>query len=323
MVLPTLHLSTYARATGADRALRRRFARGEVTRLLPGVYIDSTVWESLSPDDRYRNRVRAGSLLSAPATQFSHDSAAALHGLPNVGAWPGRLHQLGERSTGGASLPWLRRHLVGLDDQPTVIAGITVTSLPRTLVDIACGSPFIRSVTMLDYALGSSGNSDSSPRNALATRDDVHSVLDSLGTYRGLVRARRAIDFADGRSGSPAESFARAQFLAIGYPAPVLQKEFFDERGSIGFVDFYWPELDLIVEYDGRVKYGEGRAFQRDISAERVLWEEKVREDRLRRVCTGFARLTREVVRDLPTLVSYLRPFGLQPRPRRRIGPTP
>jgi len=144
-----------------------------------------------------------------------------------------------------------------------------------------------------------------------------HQLLQALGSllpYPGSARARLAIDFADGCSGSPAESFCRVQFHALGLPAPELQVEISDEFGSIGFADFYWRHLGLVCEYDGRSKYGAFRQFQRNISAEQVLWQEKVREDRMRRVVKGFARLTSETVRDRHALADYLRTYGLVPR---------
>ncbi|CAN5324660.1 hypothetical protein BH09ACT1_BH09ACT1_29110 [soil metagenome] len=207
------------------------------------------------------------------------------------------------------------RHRVGLDPSPVIIEGITVTSLPRTLIDIARTSLLDRAVTMFDHALWSDALGGRPPQ---VSKAEIQSVMDELRSLRGLGKAQRALAFADGLSGSPAESFCRVQFMAIGLPAPVLQKEIFDERGSIGFVDFYWPELDLVVEYDGRGKYGEGRKFQLGISAERVLWEEKIREDRIRRVVSGFSRLINGVVTNRSALAQHLRPFGLYPPSRFR-----
>jgi len=93
-----------------------------------------------------------------------------------------------------------------------------------------------------------------------------------------------------------------------------LQVEIVDEAGSIGFVDFYWRHLGLACEYDGPLKYGVNRQFQRDISVEQLLWKEKVREGRMRRVVRGFVRLTAEIVRDRRGLAEYLLPFGLAPQ---------
>jgi len=104
--------------------------------------------------------------------------------------------------------------------------------------------------------------------------------------------------------------------LALGYPDPELQVEFVDEEGSIGFVDFFWPELGLIGEFDGRSKYGEQRRYQRNITLEQILVSEKEREDRLRRVSRSFVRLDWAKVSDRRRLAAYLRPHGLVERGR-------
>ncbi len=65
-----------------------------------------------------------------------------------------------------------------------------------------------------------------------------------------------------------------------GIPRPKRQQEIFDASGLIGRVDFWWPELRTVGEFDGRVKYG--RANPSGRPPEDVLWDEKRREDRLR-----------------------------------------
>lgn len=309
IALPPLQLARESRALGTDRELRRQASMGLVTRIAAGVYVDSAIWMTLDSDARYRTRILAEATRSPDDSQFSHDSAAAMYGLPSIGPWSSRLHQLGVSGAGPSPRSAIQRHRVGLDPNPFSIDGVTVTSLPRTLIDVARTSPFDRAVTMIDYALR--GLTAAGERTYKVERADVHTALHESGTLRGLGKAARALAFADGLSGSSAESFCRVQFMAIGLPPPVLQKEIFDERGSIGYVDFYWPELDLVVEYDGRGKYGEGRNFQRGISSERVLWEEKVREDRIRRVVRSFSRLINEAVGNRAALVQHLRPFGL------------
>jgi hypothetical protein len=151
------------------------------------------------------------------------------------------------------------------------------------------------------------------------TKADLRAEMDALAPYRGLVRAAGPIDFADGLSGSPAESFGRVQFHALGLPAPELQVEFSDERGSIGFADFYWRELDLdlVVEVDGRSKYGAGRRYQTGMSIEQIVLAEKDREDRMRRVVTSFARLDWAQLQNRHSLAARLRSYGLVAERRR------
>ena len=311
----TFILSREAERLGSDRELRRKCAAGLLSRVAPGVYMEKTEWASLDPDERYRARVQAASLRSRPGAQFSHDSAAAMFRLPSLGPWPASVHELVPLSDGGTSRRGIRRHGLGVDPAPAAIDGVTVTSLRRTLVDIACAVPLVRAVAMLDEALRPARKGE--PRwelgLPLVTKAQLLATMSDLAPYRGLVAAHRAVEFADGASGSPAESLCRVQFHALGLPAPELQREFFDEQGSIGFADFYWRELDLVVEIDGRSKYGADRHFQRGASLDELVWLEKQREDRMRRVVTGFDRLGWETVNDRRGLAMRMARHGLIP----------
>ena len=85
-------------------------------------------------------------------------------------------------------------------------------------------------------------------------------------------RVERVIHFSTAKSESPGESLSRVVFAELGLPDPEQQEDYFDERGFIGRVDFVWPELGVIAEFDGEAKYGKGAS----------VFEEKKREDRLR-----------------------------------------
>jgi hypothetical protein len=66
-----------------------------------------------------------------------------------------------------------------------------------------------------------------------------------------------------------------------GFPKPELQRSFSDARGRIGYVDFAWPDFRIIGEADGDAKYLDA-ALRGRRTAERVVLDEKIREDRLR-----------------------------------------
>lgn len=285
--------------------------RGALVRIATGVFVPVAEWKGLNADAQYRVRVEAASLISGPESQFSHDSAAAMWRLPSIGPWSSDVHELTPRAPGGTSRVGIRRHGIGLDPNPAIVDGVTITSLVRTLIDVSCVGPFVRAVAMVD-----SGLHDDEDELGTPTKLQLLTAMDGLEPYRGLTRARKVIDFASPLSGSPGESFSRVQFLALGYPAPEQQVEFFDEHGSIGFVDFFWRELGLICEFDGRSKYGKMRRFQRDMTLEQILMSEKEREDRLRRVSRSFVRLDWAKVSDRRRLAAYLRPHGLVERGR-------
>lgn len=68
---------------------------------------------------------------------------------------------------------------------------------------------------------------------------------------------------------------------AAGLPAPVLQWEVRSRAGRLlGRVDFAWPGLRTVGEFDGRVKYGALLRPGQDPGD--AVFEEKLREDAIR-----------------------------------------
>jgi len=322
--LPNLYLTKEAVLLLSDRELRRGGERGTLTRLCAGVYIPTAEWNALDADGKYRARVRAVALRARSTPQFSHDSAAAMWRLPSVGPWPRKAHQLIDAQRATSSRVGVVRHARGMDSRPEQIDGVTVTSLARTLIDVSCTSAFVRAVAMVDDGLRTTRKGD--PRWGWVTSnvnvEALSSALHQLAPYAGSVKAQRVLDFSTSKSGSPGESVARVQFFALGFPPPQLQVEIRDERGFIGYADFYWPELDLVVEFDGRSKYGGSRRYQRNLSPREILLEEKDREDRIRRVVTSFARIDWRKTSNRRVLAAHLLPHGLQPAPRALQGET-
>jgi len=315
MTYPEILLTRELRSLGMRRQLQTWHARGEVEQLIPGAYARTSSVNELGPDDRYRLLVIATALLF-PENQYSHDSAAALWHLPSIGPWPAAVHAVAPRSTGGRSKAHVVRHGIGIDPMPVVLDGVTVTSFARTLADVASGPRFGRAVAMLDDGLRSPVEGDHRFGAAAPTKQAVREVLDSLGAVPGYARARLALDFADGRSQSAGESLSRVQIHALRLPAPELQVPFHDAHGFIGDVDFYWPHLGLIGEFDGHSKYGDVRRFARHLSPQEVLIAEKEREDRLRAVSAGFVRWNWKTAVDRRALGALLGARGLLPARR-------
>jgi hypothetical protein len=169
----------------------------------------------------------------------------------------------------------VRKHAVRDPDQHlTTVAGIACTTLERTVLDLAATEPFEEAIVALDWALGGA-----------VTQDRLREVLDEWDPARGRRRVEAALAFADGASGSPGESLSRVRIREAGLPTPVLQEAFFDDAGLIGFVDFWWPDFDLIGEFDGLKKYREADMLAGRSPGEVVI-AEKIREDRLRATST-------------------------------------
>jgi hypothetical protein len=148
---------------------------------------------------------------------------------------------------------------------------LTITGIPRTVVEVATDCSFTTAVGVTDWALA----------KGHVTKDQLPALLDELGIRRGRTKAMRVFEFADGRSASPGESLSRVRMHEAGFPPPVLQHRFDDAHGLAGIVDFWWPEHNLVGEFDGVAKYvREELTHGKDIT--QIILDEKWREDRIR-----------------------------------------
>jgi hypothetical protein len=259
-----------------DPSHRRRLIaearRGRVRRLTAGRYVLTSAWEAASEHERHRARVRAVLPGASERLVVSHESAVALHDLPWIGPFPDSVTV----TDPGRSAGQRRAHLqkaggAGRDLQTTQVQGHCVTSLVVTAVDIALRASFPAAVVVLDAVLAR-GVARQAIMDELAGREP---------RPRSRTRARQAIAFADGASGSAGESICRLRMAELGFPRPVLQQPFSDETGLIGVVDFWFPEQGIVVEFDGMVKY-RSTEMRGGRTPEQVVIDEKVREDRLR-----------------------------------------
>jgi predicted transcriptional regulator of viral defense system len=300
--------SDLVRVGADDRALRYAAARGELVRVHRGAFVPAEVWNSLDRDQRYRCRVRAVGLVSRGRPVLSHESAAALWGIPTIGRSE-LVHVITSPSAGTRTENGVRRHGLAVDEADILdVGGVRFTTLRRTLLDLIRDGGFTAGTVALDWALRPTG---SEPKPYLE-REAFASYVQHQTLGRGSSRVARVVAFADPQAESPGESLSRAVIHELGFPGPELQVEIRDEGGFIGRVDFYWPEQRLIGEFDGEIKYGpDGER------ARRVVIDEKWREDRLRGTGRGVVRWDWRTASHGPLLFDLLHRAGL-PSPRRR-----
>jgi hypothetical protein len=260
--------------------------------LYPGVYVRSDAWRGLDSASQHRLRVKAAAAKLGADTVFSHRSAAAMWNLPRVGEpWPDQVHVLAASADGGRSNAMVARHTVGVPEVVQDIDGVLVTSLARTIVDLAATVPFTQAVVFADAALHRTLHPVRGvPRTSLLL-DDLIAAQVSLPMRHGAARARKVINFASPAADGPGESLSRVSMLVSGIPAPVLQQPLQGASGKLWTVDFFWPAFNLIGEFDGEVKYTDP-VLLRGRSPSHVLFEEKRREDDLRAAGYRMSRWT-------------------------------
>lgn len=300
-----------------DQPLRKAIGRGELVRVHRGAYVVAKEWESLNRRERYRKQVIAAALASRSRPVLSHQSAAAIWGIPTIGDTRGIVHVLTTISAGTRTENGFRRHAADVGEDDVVERdGVLVTSLHRTLIDLARDTPFASAVAGLDWSVRSS-SSDSPP---LTTIVALQVYFDQFPSPRNRRRVHRALEFSSPLAGSPGESMSRAVIHELGFAVPVLQLEVTDRRGLAGIADFGWPEHSLLGEFDGLVKYTRNMTRPGE-NIDAIVVREKIREDRMRATGRGMTRWLWKDALQPALLDQQLSEAGV-PR-QRRSGPVP
>jgi hypothetical protein len=269
---PSLHLRSRLLAAGyTDDEIRRMLRDGGLARVRRGAYVAGAVPEDIVA--RHVLLVRAALAQLSPDAVVSHVSAAAVFGLPVWGLPLDRVHITRDRPrTGARRGSRVHTHSTPLGADEVVLRdGVPVTSPARTVLDVARAVPFEQAVVVADAALN----------QRLVDRAALQRALDMPRRWPGLPAARRVLAFADARAVGPGESRSRVAILRTGLPAPVLQWEVRRRDGRfVGEVDFGWPRMRTVGEFDGRIKYG--LLVPPGQEPADVLYKEKLREDALR-----------------------------------------
>ena len=257
--------------------LHRMSRSGEVQRIRRGAY----EWEpsrSLERRDEHRRLIAATLRQTSVDAAISHMSAAVLHGLPIWNDQLGRVHLTRNQGGGGKIRRYVHLHVAPLKDVDVrEIEGQPVTTLARTVLDLLRTLTMERSIPIGDAAL----------RLGLTLEELAEVAARCIG-WRGMLQARRAMNFLDARSESAGESYSRVVLDRIGIPPPRLQYGVWHRGILIGRADFCWPEFRTLGEFDGKQKYvGLLRPGQTTADA---VFQEKRREDALRDLGWQIAR---------------------------------
>jgi very-short-patch-repair endonuclease len=230
----------------SSEAIVRAVARGRLYRVHQGVY------SLVPPRSRPPLAAEQAALLACgPSAVLSHHSAARLHGL----RLPSRVAAVQLTTTDShrrdrAGVVVHRTSILDPRDRHRV-QGLPVTSIARTLVDLA---PIYRArqlAPLVDQAL------------RLTSRARLTETLERHPHRPGVPRLRRLLDPA--RPSADTWSKAEARLLAAirraGLPTP-------EANVPIGgyIADLLWREQRVIVEYDSERYHSGPAAFHRDRS---------------------------------------------------------
>jgi len=243
--------SELAAAGLPEAELRRQLRRGALVAVCRGAYTLPELAAAATGDPAREHALAAAAAVrrAGAGAAASHHSAAIIHGLdllsrPDSGAVALTRSPRGSRSRSDRAGAVV--HLADLPpEQVTSRHGVQVTTVARTVIDLARTLPFADGVVVADAALHA----------RKAARAELGSVLAACARWPGVRRAERVAAFSDHRAESALESAARVAFYEHGLPAPKLQAWVGDAEQMIGRADFFWPEHQTVAEADGAVKY--------------------------------------------------------------------
>jgi very-short-patch-repair endonuclease len=242
-------LRSSALAAGFDPARRPAGLRQVFT----GVWVDRSV--EIGP----RVRIEAALSLHPPSTFASHQSAAFVRGLPvrhgdrpHVSVWQQehRSRRLG-----------IFAHVACAETKVEIVDGIPVSQPLDLFVELAGVLPFVDVVVVGDAMV----------RRGMFTVDQLLQFCRST-RRRHIRKARRAAAFVREGVDSPMETRLRMLLVLAGLPEPVVNFKIFYSNGEVRYrLDLSFPDLRVVVEYDGRHHVEDSYQWKADLERREEL----------------------------------------------------
>lgn len=184
-------------------------------------------------------------------------AAAALHGAQWV--HPGTPIEL--IASHGRERPGVLVRDERIDwDEVCMVGELPVTTPARTALNLARHLRRDTAVRYLDALAAATG----------ITAADVAPLAERYRGWRGMKRARVALDLMDGGAQSPKETWLRLLVIDAGYPRPRTQIRVSDGVAE-AFVDLGWDEPMIGLDYDGEQHQTDRQRFVHDIGRNELI----------------------------------------------------
>lgn len=254
--------------------LRSLTAKGVLVRVTRGAYVDGALLAAANDEESHRLRATAIVLSRHGSLAASHQSAAVLWGLPVLRSElePIRVVHTSKRANTRRQDCFTVHRCPGED-------ALTRRGAVRTVVPAVAvlGTGMLASVRSGVMA------ADAALHNKLVTSEELDHWADRLRQVPHVGKARYVVANACPLAESPGESLLRLVLIGLRHSF-VAQHTIRRPDGRTAKVDFYLPDLDVVLEFDGKVKYG-------GFDGQAALAAEKVREDDIRALGHGVARI--------------------------------
>lgn len=251
----------FTRADAIAAGISPKQLRGsKYRRTFYGVYVEARV------PDHPAVRSQAALLLHPPTAFASHFSAGRIYRLP----MPGNPfeHVTVARAADRTERDGIRCHV----DTPgpgavQVKEGVRVSSPVRMFLEIASFLSLVDLVVVGDAMV----------RLGLVTATELRTACDA-STDRNARAARRAASWVRARVDSAMESRLRMLIVLAGLPEPRVNHEVRGDYGNLLMrFDLSYPDIKLIIEYDGRQHAQRSKQWLHDLKRREHLDEERWR----------------------------------------------
>jgi len=301
-----------AQRDGVELDPRKPFGRAEARRagipmralksarfrkLFYDVYVSSDVPVTLS--------LRASAVLgiSPFGSHVSHQSAARI--------WDGIVpdqpltHVSCPRGGTRSERQGVGSHEISRGAEVVSFVGLRISSPAQTFIDLATELSLVDLVVLGDSLVR---------RGRTTPRLLVEAATDWKG--KGCRAARRAAGLVRAGVDSPMETRLRLLMVFAGLPEPVVNHIVYDAKGTVSKrFDLSYPELMLIIEYDGRHHAETQQQWDRDIER-----REELDTDEWRLIVIQANGIYVEPGRTLERIVVAMRACGARGLPRKLNG---
>jgi very-short-patch-repair endonuclease len=204
-------------------------------RIFRGVYIEARI------PDHPLIRSQASLVLHPPTAFASHVSAGRIYRVP-LPTSPHE-HVTVRSKSERCTVDGIRCHVATPpDDEVTTVGGVRVSRPARMFVELASILSLVDLVVVGDALL----------RLSLVTLEQLVEHCEQ-STDRHASAARRAASYVREKVDSAMESRLRMLIVLAGLPEPQVNAEYHDDFGNVLMkFDLSYPDLKLIIEYDGR-----------------------------------------------------------------------
>jgi len=203
-------------------------------------------------------RVRAALLIHPPTAFASHLSAARVYGVP-VPPLPDE-HVSVFTAKDRRRRSGIRNHVALPGTPVTVVKGLRVSAAGQMFVELAGVVGLVDLVVVGDDLVHRTKNTPEPLRRFCAACPDA----DAAAAARAAFWVRCGVD-------SPMESRLRMLIVLAGLPEPEVNHKIYGEDGRLRYrFDLSYPDLKLVVEYDGRQHRAD--LDQWDADTERKDW---------------------------------------------------